>query len=123
MNPSAYDPDMIQTAISKLELVRSDLLAEGTLTVRNFQQALKWGDQLEPVRFKKLYTETLADLHTKLSKALDEVTTLQDSLAHIKRDVSDADASSAAIANQINANRKAADSGSSIIPSSTQDSY
>jgi len=109
MSPSAYDPDLIQDAIRHLNLACIGLEADPTLTVREYQTPGKWGFQAEPIAFRRKYSEILSELHDRISKANQEVQTLRDSLARILQDVNDIDASAAAIANQIAADRNTTD--------------
>jgi len=109
MEPSAYNPDLIQNAIRKLDLAGVDLTTDKTLTIRDLQTPGKWGFQPEPIAFRQAYSEILHELHDRISKVNEGAHALRDSLAGIQQDTNDADATSAAIANQIAANRQALD--------------
>jgi len=115
MEPSAYDPDLMQNAIRKLDLAGVDLTTDRTLTIRDYQSPGKWGFQPEPVAFRRAYIAILDELHGNVSEANEAVHALRDSLAGIQQDVSDADATSAAIASQIAANRLALDQPTTTI--------
>ena len=105
MTPSVYDPDLIQVAVDKLNVVADDLGKVRLVVVQGMQTSAKWGFQPEPVAFKGEYGSDLGALDARVGKACGDVNALLDSLARIGRDVSDVDASSAVIAQQIAASR------------------
>ena len=110
MNPSAYDPDLMHTAIHNLDQATDDLPNDGTGGVHWYQSSRKWGYEPEPVNFKLHYSDKLDELTARLNEVKSELQSLRASLSGILQDVSDVDASSAVIASQIAANRNAGSS-------------
>ena len=130
-DPNGYDPDLIQTVIQNLTRIGTDLSNEETLRVQGSQTAGKWGFQPQPIKFQRTYSDELDELHGRISKAVDNLKALQQSLTDIKQDILDADVSSAELARRIAASRTAAaaaadsgsDSGYGPSPSSVHYSY
>ena len=104
-DPSSFNPELIQAAISSLDDATSHLSVDGTGDVIWCQASRKWGIQPQPVDFQSKYGETLDVLHATISKACADVQAMRDNLAGIQQDADDATASSLDLASRIAASR------------------